>query len=223
MDSGGDRRKIQIVNRIYPDKESILNGFDLDCVCIGFDGKDVLATGRAMRAIQTRLNIVDLSIRGDAYENRLLKYAERGFAIAVPGLLKDKIDTEFISLVQEESRWNKGYLEYNGAAWSKWTEARHLMRLLLGDHICTSHGYIGQAFASRNKHVERNPDEISEYKILMNNAASNDQYPGPTKKYGKTIWPATMQLSSLSSPTGPFRIEWSMANMPRKPVDVDTW
>ena len=53
----------------------ILNGFDIDCCCVGFDGQDVLLTGRAARAIATKTNTINLAIRGEAYENRLLKYA----------------------------------------------------------------------------------------------------------------------------------------------------
>jgi len=35
-----------------------------------YDGKEVFLTGRCQRAINTKVNIVDLSIRGANYENR---------------------------------------------------------------------------------------------------------------------------------------------------------
>ena len=37
-------RKIQIITRVYANKHDILNSFDIDCCCIGWDGNDVLAT-----------------------------------------------------------------------------------------------------------------------------------------------------------------------------------
>ena len=37
-------RKIQIITRVYGNKHDILNSFDIDCCCIGWDGSDVLTT-----------------------------------------------------------------------------------------------------------------------------------------------------------------------------------
>ncbi len=73
------RRKIQIITRNYQHKADVLNAFDLDCCRVGFDGQNVLATQRAIPSIRSRVNTIDLNLRGDCYENRLLKYAERGF------------------------------------------------------------------------------------------------------------------------------------------------
>lgn len=69
-----NRRKFQIVLRIYETKEQILNSFDIDCCCVGYDGKKVYVTPRACTAITRRINPINLSIRGKAYENRLLRY-----------------------------------------------------------------------------------------------------------------------------------------------------
>ncbi len=47
---------------------------------------------RSVRALQHRVNVVDLSRRSLTYESRLLKYADRGFAIAVTHLDLKQVD-----------------------------------------------------------------------------------------------------------------------------------
>ena len=47
--------------------------FDIDCCAVGWDGYDVLMTDRCVKAVSTRTNTINLDIRGEAYENRLLK------------------------------------------------------------------------------------------------------------------------------------------------------
>lgn len=42
--------------------------------CFGYDGTRVQCTERARAAIVSKINVVDLTIRGAAYENRLIKY-----------------------------------------------------------------------------------------------------------------------------------------------------
>lgn len=79
-------RNIQVINRLYFSMEHVLLGFDIDACCVGYDGKNVVALPRAIRAIQTRTNLVDPSRQSTTYETRLTKYAKRNFAIAVPGL-----------------------------------------------------------------------------------------------------------------------------------------
>lgn len=79
-------RNIQVIHRLYYSIEHILLGFDLDCCCMAHDGKRVLALDRGMRSLQYRYNLVDLTRQSTTYESRLVKYAERGFAIAVPQL-----------------------------------------------------------------------------------------------------------------------------------------
>jgi hypothetical protein len=95
MLSGAPRRKIQIITRLYDSKADVLNGFDIDCCCLGFDGQDALITKRAAIAIASKVNTINLEIRGEAYENRLIKYAERGFGIGVPRLRQLNLDKEY--------------------------------------------------------------------------------------------------------------------------------
>uniref|UniRef100_A0A6B2KWG6 Poly [ADP-ribose] polymerase n=1 Tax=Arcella intermedia TaxID=1963864 RepID=A0A6B2KWG6_9EUKA len=90
-------RHIQIILRIYKSPSEILMGFDIDCCCVGYDGETVWALPRAARAIANKFNMVDLSRRSLTYESRLYKYAKRGFAVAVPGLMRHLINPELYS------------------------------------------------------------------------------------------------------------------------------
>ncbi|KAN0024453.1 hypothetical protein ACTFIV_008861 [Dictyostelium citrinum] len=89
--SGTGFRNIQIVLRIYKSPAEVLMGFDIDCCSIGYDGTDVYAMPRAIKAVTTSCNIVSMSRRSLTYETRLFKYALRGFSIRVPNLDKRKI------------------------------------------------------------------------------------------------------------------------------------
>ncbi|KAI8619459.1 hypothetical protein BC830DRAFT_768787 [Chytriomyces sp. MP71] len=60
--------------------EQVIYPFDLDCVAVFFDGQQVYATPRSLRALNTRCNFVDThSLRDRARCVRMLKYATRGF------------------------------------------------------------------------------------------------------------------------------------------------
>ncbi|RIA84952.1 ankyrin repeat-containing domain protein [Glomus cerebriforme] len=85
-------RHIQIVLRLYKSPSEILTGFDVDCCCVGFDGKNVWALPRAHQAIIKQCNMIDLTRRSPSYEMRLAKYTERGFEIKVPLLERSRID-----------------------------------------------------------------------------------------------------------------------------------
>eukprot|EP01094_Clydonella_sp_ATCC50884_P018403 TRINITY_DN33_c0_g1_i1.p1 TRINITY_DN33_c0_g1~~TRINITY_DN33_c0_g1_i1.p1 ORF type:complete len:1290 (-),score=370.68 TRINITY_DN33_c0_g1_i1:92-3961(-) len=78
-------RHVQIVLRLYKNPAEVLMGFDIDCCAVGFDGRTAYALPRALRAINRRANLVDLSRRSLTYETRLYKYGKRGFSVIVPG------------------------------------------------------------------------------------------------------------------------------------------
>ena len=61
--------QIQIITRLYETKDDILNGFDIDCCAVGWDGTECLMTDRCIRAVSERVNTINLDIRGEAYEN----------------------------------------------------------------------------------------------------------------------------------------------------------
>ncbi|KAF7193362.1 hypothetical protein HII31_05341 [Pseudocercospora fuligena] len=85
-------RHVQIVLRIYKSIPEILTGFDVDCSCAAYDGKQVYLSPRALAAYMTQINSLDLTRRSPSYENRLSKYAHRGFEVYWPNLDRSKID-----------------------------------------------------------------------------------------------------------------------------------
>ncbi|KAK4993009.1 hypothetical protein LTR50_000715 [Elasticomyces elasticus] len=85
-------RHVQIVLRIYKSVAEILTGFDVDCSCAAYDGKQVWASPRAIGAYMTQTNTIDLTRRSPSYENRLSKYSHRGFEVYWPLLDRSRID-----------------------------------------------------------------------------------------------------------------------------------
>jgi hypothetical protein len=85
-------RHVQIVLRIYKSLSEILTGFDVDCSCVAYDGKQVYGSPRAIVSLITQINRIDLSRRSPSYESRLSKYARRGFEIHWPDLDRSRID-----------------------------------------------------------------------------------------------------------------------------------
>lgn len=80
-------RDVQIVLRRHASVAEVLTGFDLDCCCFATsDGVSVQALPRGRRALLARYNLagVDASRESYNYESRLLKYANRGWAVACP-------------------------------------------------------------------------------------------------------------------------------------------
>ncbi|KAL5358884.1 ankyrin repeat-containing domain protein [Aspergillus floccosus] len=85
-------RHVQIVLRIYKSIAEVLTGFDVDCSCAAYDGKQVYASPRALASYITQKNTIDLSRRSPSYENRLSKYSRRGFEVFWPQLDRSRID-----------------------------------------------------------------------------------------------------------------------------------
>ncbi|OJD23371.1 hypothetical protein ACJ73_05275 [Blastomyces percursus] len=85
-------RHVQIVLRLYKSVSEILTGFDVDCACTAFDGRQVWASPRAIAAFATQTNFIDLTRRSPSYENRLAKYSHRGFEVYWPALDRSKLD-----------------------------------------------------------------------------------------------------------------------------------
>jgi hypothetical protein len=85
-------RHVQIVLRLYKSISEVLTGFDVDCSCVAYDGKQVYASPRALFAFIHQRNTVDLTRRSPSYENRLAKYSHRGFEVYWPALDRSRID-----------------------------------------------------------------------------------------------------------------------------------
>ena len=66
----------------------LLRQFDLDCAAVAFEpatGKTYMSP-RAKRAFESGCVVLDSRFNSPTYAERLFKYANRGFAVAVPGL-----------------------------------------------------------------------------------------------------------------------------------------
>jgi predicted RNase H-like nuclease len=70
------RRNVQIVLRVYPTLEAILQELDVDACSCAYNGTSVFVMERARTSLNTRVNIIDVSKRSWALENRLIKYAK---------------------------------------------------------------------------------------------------------------------------------------------------
>eukprot|EP00761_Pharyngomonas_kirbyi_P000541 gb/GECH01000541.1/.p1 GENE.gb/GECH01000541.1/~~gb/GECH01000541.1/.p1 ORF type:complete len:579 (+),score=148.37 gb/GECH01000541.1/:1-1737(+) len=87
-------RHIQVILRLYKSPAEVLMGFDIDSCAIGYDGEKVWTLPRGQRSLNLRWNLLDKDRRSLTYEYRLVKYAKRGFAVAIPGFQPEKVKPE---------------------------------------------------------------------------------------------------------------------------------
>jgi hypothetical protein len=73
--------KVQVVLRAYPDLSRLLHGIDIPCAAVAFDGVRTQMTYLAAWAHYYGSNIVNPAYRSATYEERCLKYAERGYSL----------------------------------------------------------------------------------------------------------------------------------------------
>ncbi len=59
-------------------------GFDIDCVKVAFDGKNVVAAPRAIYSFMKGYNILNICRTPINYFKRLIKYSKRGWAVKIP-------------------------------------------------------------------------------------------------------------------------------------------
>ena len=220
-------RTFQVILRLYESKADVLNGFDIDCCCVGYDGTQALITPRCITALRTRINTVNLEIRGESYECRLLKYVERGFAIGIPLLDASRIDREHLTLKMEKHEWYDGESLTSGD-WAKWGESEGLERLLMAISIARqSGGVIERAFPGRQR-GGTGRERTLQMKLVPyprgpgGFGAIRDSYPSHDKA-GNPIWPATTKLEAIRRSEKPFEVAWLEGNMPRKPLTWDAW
>jgi len=78
-------QKPQIGLRLNDSPTEVLVGFDCNCCCCAYDGREVWVTPRCLLALRSGINILNpLHAWPNRvfYELQLAKYAHRGFAIA---------------------------------------------------------------------------------------------------------------------------------------------
>ncbi len=73
--------QVQIILRLYDSMAQVMVGFDVDCCCVCWDGKNIMTTNRGLNALKYRVNLANLKRRSPSYENRLIKYSGRGFDV----------------------------------------------------------------------------------------------------------------------------------------------
>lgn len=77
---GWPLRTIQVMVVMYRRMDEVLSFFDLDCISLGYDGSNVWALPRTLRALQTGYNFVEpAKLRRWSTGPRILKYRQRGF------------------------------------------------------------------------------------------------------------------------------------------------
>ncbi|KAL1984543.1 hypothetical protein VTN96DRAFT_9043 [Rasamsonia emersonii] len=111
---------------------TIISRFDVDCAGVAFNGSQVWATPRALAAFMTQVNTVDFTRCSPLYENRLAKYAKRGFEVLWQGFDRSKIDRTIFdrdaSQVVGLARLlvlEKGWIERNGRSGSGVDSSSH--------------------------------------------------------------------------------------------------
>lgn len=88
--------------RLYSSPLEILSGFDVDSCAVGYDGSKVWISQRCHLALINQSNPVNLTRRSLTYEMRLAKYAQRGFEVPVPELVRARLDPTLF-----ERQWHK--------------------------------------------------------------------------------------------------------------------
>ena len=81
--------KVQIILRAYPSVSAILHAFDVPSACVAYDWRRAYTTTLGAFALLFRVNIVVPAYRSTTYEARLVKYFNRGFAIALRHIRRD--------------------------------------------------------------------------------------------------------------------------------------
>ena len=77
---------VNIVLRLYENRDTIVNSFDIDCCGVLYNGRALYTSPRAALAINTQCNVAVPERSNVNYATRLIKYVHRGYAVAVPSL-----------------------------------------------------------------------------------------------------------------------------------------
>lgn len=91
-----EHKTIQIILRLYKSPSEILHGFDIDCCCCGYNGKNIWITQRMLFSIVNRRNTINFDTMSPSYINRLTKYASRGMSIHLPDFDRRRVNEKMM-------------------------------------------------------------------------------------------------------------------------------
>lgn len=127
-------RRIQIVLKLLPSPTDVLLNFDLDACAIGFDGSRVLMLPRCARAIETGYSVFTMDLvwghhlgdRRASQENRIFKYADRGFGLRIlpsygRSLEEDNLKAAVFKNAQSPASTDNMSEDEDDEAWSQGT------------------------------------------------------------------------------------------------------
>ena len=162
---------MQIALRLYESPAEVLLGFDCDCCCVGYDGERVWALPRAVRAIRYGTNVLNPLHSWPckaSYEFRLVKYALRGYSIAVPGF--ESVDVDLAKII--------------GVPLSKLKGFARLLRMVMAFDDCYKEGgdMVPPKFFSSFNKVDR--DSLSYSRSIRDSKVYGR---GINQELGKTL------------------------------------
>lgn len=155
--------RVQVVLRLYDSLSEILVGFDVDCCCCAYDGRNVWLTPRCVSALQSGVNVLNplhAWPNQPSYELRLAKYANRGFAVSVPGIDSNRIDFSWIH--QSDLRNLKGLARFMKIA-SEMDSAT----------LCKRHQWVNREW--QTVECPRTPREVATLREEVRNGTSADE------------------------------------------------
>ena len=83
---------IQVILSVYKNVGHLLSSFDVDSCAVAFvPGEGVFCSPRCLRALRYSVNVFDSDLEGPTYCQRLEKWDARGFQIALPGLVLQRV------------------------------------------------------------------------------------------------------------------------------------
>lgn len=216
------RRKVQIITRLYSTKDDVLNSFDIDCCAVGFDGAEVCIMPRCCAAISQQINTINLGVRGLCYEDRLLKYATRGFAIGVPRLKELSLDREYLECKLIKCEYGD-YMTFSSNDWGKWGAAKNLARILMCERLAMLQGgVVEKAFPGRRRSSQYDKTKPLHFKFVPNaHLAISDAYDGGAGKTKR--WPSTSQAAAFLQEGTRWSIKWVAGNPERHPLTWKSW
>ena len=95
-----DTLPIQVITATHASTQDVILNFDVDCCCFAYapsEGERVVCTRRGLRALRYAANVMDGRFASNSYSQRLEKYAQRGYAIAIPGYKPERVSRELLT------------------------------------------------------------------------------------------------------------------------------